>query len=73
MELLDWAITHGVAGVSLVAAVFLYLDNRKLNDLRIRDLQRYTDRLEAVQDKVHKTADDLARYVEYAVQRRPPR
>ena len=70
VELLDWAITHGVTGLSVVAVILLYLDNRKLHDQRVRDLQKYTERLEAVQEKVHKTADDMARYLEYSIGQR---
>lgn len=79
-KLVDWGVTHGVAGLSLLIAVYMAWDNRRKDrDLqlvqgqRIEDLKQYTSRIESIQDKVHKTADDMSRFLDYQLQQRRPR
>ena len=78
MSIVEWAITHGVPGVLVVVCVMLLLmvrkmkaDNDELHAERVADLKDFIAKSEAMQDKLHKTADDLARFVDFSNARRP--
>jgi hypothetical protein len=78
LAVVEWAITHGVPGVLAVVAVVLaltlrkmYQDNAALHAQRVADLKDFLEKSRISQDKIHKTADDLARFVEFSNQRRP--
>ena len=77
MAVLEWAITHGVPGVLVLVCVVLagivrkmYRDNMALHEQRVADLKDFLQKSETMQDKLHKTADDLARFVDFSNARR---
>lgn len=65
---IGWAIEHGAAGVMAIAIMgqsWLLLrllnENKELHAARIEDHKAFIEVTSTLQDKVHKTVDDLAR------------
>lgn len=76
LEAWDWALSHGAAGVLAVVCLVQFLAIRKLytqvnqvQEERVADLKSYAEAGEKMQDKVHKTANDLARFADFSQRR----
>lgn len=74
---LDTVIEYGATGVlALVCAAqtkvihHLWKKINEIQDARLKDIQAYTVRAEALHDKVYKTADDMNKMTEALKERR---
>lgn len=77
LEAIKWALEHGVPGVLAVSCAGMvwvihkqWLQIIDLNKNRIDDMKMFIDVSDRLHDKIHKTANDLARVVE-VLRRRP--
>ena len=75
---LDWVLSHGVQSVEAVVILAqsyviykLWFAYHTSAEQRVQDTQHFIEFSNRLHDKIHGTADDLAKVVEFIERRRP--
>lgn len=77
VKTLDWVLSHGVASVEAIVIIAeawairrLWFAYQASVEERVQDTQKFIELSNKLHDKIHGTADDLAKVVEFIERRR---